>query len=146
MLFCGVLALAHSLSSGGLVQAHCLNYHLFAEDPHISIATQLSFLSPHFCANCHIHCIPQTLQINVSKIELSFPPVLSSSTCFSYLHLHSSLSRWHHHPEICKSHQTPISQPFFQSTIKFGFFLQLHLPPQSSLCSGSLTQSISATL
>lgn len=70
--------MAHSFSSGCLVQASGFNYHLFAEDPHISIATQPPFLSPHFCANCHIHCIPQTLTINLSKIELSFPPLSSS--------------------------------------------------------------------
>lgn len=127
MLFCAVLAVAHSLSSGGLVQAHGLNYHLFAEDPHISIATQLSFLSPHFYANCHIHCIPQTLQINVSKIELSFPPLSSqvapASPTFTFILVSvggTTIQKFTSHirlPSLSPTFNQPLSLASFSSSI-----------------------------
>lgn len=88
------------------------------------------------------HC-----KLNVSQIELCLSPsVLLLSKPASYLHLHSSLSRWYHHPEIYKSHRTPPSlSPTFHQPSSLASFSSSILPnPPFVLV--LLTQTISTTL
>lgn len=76
-----------------------------------------SQLPPSSCfwVDCHIHYIPHKhYKLTAFKVVMSsLSAFLSNKTCFSYLHLHSGLSRWLHHSEIYKSRGIPpISQPW----------------------------------
>lgn len=107
-----------------------------------------SQLPPSSCfwVDCHIHYIPHKhCKLTASKV-LNLLPLPSSQTkpaspTFTFILASvggSTTQKFTSHVGLL-----PSLNP--ESATEAGFFLQLH-PPQPSLCSGSLTQTVSTTL
>lgn len=112
----------------------------FADGPHISVATQLSFESTAISAMYPTN----TANLLLPKL-LYLPSVfLSNKACVSYLHCHSGLSRQKFTSHVDSSHLSALNQPPSLASLSSSI-TPLLLPSQPSLCSGSLTQTVSTT-
>lgn len=69
---------------------------------------------------------------------------LSNKACISYLHCHSGLSRQKFTSHVDSSHLSALNQPPSLASLSSSI-TPLLLPSQPSLCSGSLTQTVSTT-
>lgn len=101
--------------------------------------------SSHCWVDCHIHYIPHK-HCNLLLLKLC-PPTLPSSQIkpasptFTFILVSVGGST----TQKFTSHMGLLPSLSPESATKFGFFVQLH-PPQPSLCSGSLTQTVSTAL